>query len=117
MKQYYFILAFTFVLVSCKSETDVLIANFEEFIINASNKYNSCDDLTWKRLSNEFQKLDNRYSRLDHKLSKQEKEKIDIIKGRFYSIQVKYEARQLKNKVKRGYDKAKGFVNEFINDP
>lgn len=119
MKQYYSILMSTFALmiVSCTNETEVLVADFDKFVTEASEKYSSCDDATWMRLSDEYQKIHSRYFQLEDKLSEQDKEKIDILKGRFSSIKVKYEARRLKEKIKSEYDKAKGFVDEFFSDP
>lgn len=119
MKLYYLILVstFVFVLVSCKQETDILITDFEEFVIKTSNEYNSCNDVVWEQINSEFQELDNRYSQLENKLSEQEKEKIDALRGRFYSIRVKYETKQLKDKVKSGYDTTKGFIDEFFRNP
>jgi uncharacterized protein YcfL len=118
MKPYYFILvsAFVLIFVSCESKTDVLIADFERFVIKASNKYNNCDDETWRQLMNEFQKIENKSSQLENKLSEQEKEKVAILKGRFYSIQVKYEVKRIKDKLKNEYNKTKGFVDGFIDD-
>jgi predicted nucleic acid-binding Zn-ribbon protein len=108
---------FVLVFVSCKKEKDVLIADFEEFVIKTSNEYNSCNDVVWEQINREFQKLDNRYSQLEDKLSEQEKERIDVLRGRFYSIRVKYETKQLKDKVKSGYDTTKGFIDEFFSNP
>ena len=120
MRQYYLIIlasAFVLVFTSCKSEADVLITDFEKLVLDASKKHNSSDDAAWIQLSHEYKKLNNRYSQLESKLSEKDKEKINILKGRFYSKMVKHEAGRLKEKLMNEYNKAKGFVNEFLGDP
>jgi hypothetical protein len=113
---YLLIAIFAWTFLSCKNEKEVLASDFDRFIQKATKEYADCDMATWKKLNDEFYKLDNRYSKLEENMSGQEKKMIDTFKGCFYSIKMKYEAKQLKDKLKSGYDKTKGFVNEMFND-
>jgi hypothetical protein len=53
----------------------------------------------------------------DYRISDQEKEKIGTRQSHFYGIKMKYEARRLKDKIKREVKRGKEFINELFNDP
>jgi len=118
MKQIYIILIPIFVLTatSCKNEKDALISKYEQLVEKASMEYTHCNEDSWKRINDDFKKLDKQYARLEKKMSAQDIEKIHELKGRFYSITVKYEALRLKKILKDGYNKAKGFIHDFFDD-
>lgn len=101
--------------ISCKNEKETLIRDYETLIEKASNVYLSCDEKTWQQLVDEFRKLENRYSQVEKKISAQEKERIETLRGRYYSIKMKYDANRIKQKLKRSFDNAKGFVDELFN--
>ena len=120
MKTFYsfIILISVLILISCgKEKANALISDYEKLILKASNVYSECDEATWRKLNDEFQILNNKYAKIQTEISNKDKEKLDTLKGRFYSIKVKYDAIRLKQKLKEGYDTIKGFVEEFINDP
>ena len=118
MKSFYSILVciLVLILVSCRNEKDALIAGFEGLVKKASNAYANCDETTWSQIDDEFKKLDIEYSQIETNLSEKEKEKIDRLRGRFYSLKMKYEANRIKQRIKGVYNCAKGFADEFFND-
>ncbi|MEI6154407.1 MAG: DUF6565 domain-containing protein, partial [Deltaproteobacteria bacterium] len=105
-------------LVSCNNSPvftkGQYIKKFEGFIITAENNYMTYDNDMWKKANTQFRDLsETEYSRFEKELSVDEKQKIDRLIGRYYSFVAKYQASQVKEKLKRLNNQAEGLIDNL----
>jgi hypothetical protein len=102
--------------ISCGNKAEVLISDYESLVCRANESYSKCDREAWKIMEQKFSELNSRYSCMSEKMCEAERNSVNRLKGQFYSIKVKYEALQLKGKLKNSYNAVKGFVEEMISN-
>ena len=105
-------------LVSCNNSSvftkGQYINKFEGFISTTEDNYMAYDNDTWKKANTQFMELsETEYSRFEKELSVDEKLMIDRLIGRYYSFVAKYQAAQVKEKLKRIYNQAEGFIDNL----
>lgn len=105
-------------LVSCKNSPvftkEQYINTFERFIITTENNFLTYDDDAWKKANTRFRELSEiQYNWFEKEMSVDEKLKVDRLIGRYYSFVAKYQAAQVKEKLKRIYNQAEGFIDNL----
>ena len=105
-------------IVSCNSvpvfTKEQYISKFENFVSAIESNYMAYDSDTWKKANLQFKELSKTdYSRFEKELTADDRLKIDKLIGRYYSFVAKYEASQMKEKLKRIYNQAESFIDNL----
>lgn len=120
MKTFYYQLSIAVLLLSATACTEKPVFTKQGYIENYQNwisnlkKDSNLNEADWTTIESDFE----RYSKTEYNhfckdLTPEEKQKIQMLSGQFYTIKGKYEALQIKEKLNNLLYQAKGMVDEF----
>lgn len=90
------------------------IGKFEKFILAVEVDYKNFDSDAWDKANAkfiEFSELE--YNLFKSDLTNEEQEKIDKLKGKYYSFVVKSKTKKIIDKVQTFHNQAEGFIEGF----
>ena len=93
------------------------ISSFEQFVSSVSEKQDTYTDEDWDKAGIRFaQFAETDYQKYSRKLTKEEKQKIGMLKGKYFAIRTKSKIGNFMNNLQDAIDEVSGVVEGFMEE-
>jgi len=113
-----FLLVFMCMVLSCHNESkESFIENFGSFILDLDSNAKKYSEVDWQNADEQFVEFkDSQLPMWESLMNSSEKEKVNIMIGKYQALQIKRGIKDLKNQFNDMIDQSKTMLNELSKD-